>query len=328
MAILVTGGAGYIGSHMVALLNELNKEVVVLDNLSTGFKQSVGNNKLYVGDLRDDNIMSKLFMENKIESVIHFAADSQVGESIINPLKYYDNNVYGTSRLLRHMIQHHVKYIVFSSTAATYGNSGEKIINEQTPTNPESPYGESKLTIEKMILWVSKSYDINYTALRYFNACGAHKSGLIGESHRPETHLIPLVLQVALKKRESIKIFGSDYNTPDGTCIRDYIHVSDLCNAHIKALEKMKKDQVNGIYNLGNNSGYSVKEIIDVSKKVTKKDIKSEVIGRRKGDPDILVASNELAKSELNWEPKITDIEEIIKSVWKFMKNFPDGYGE
>jgi UDP-glucose 4-epimerase len=327
MAILITGGAGYIGSHMVALLNELGEDTVVIDNLSTGFKKAVKAGKLYVGDLRDDQIMNQLFVENDISGVIHFAADSIVAESVIDPLKYYDNNVYATSRLLHHMINHGVKYIVFSSTAATYGNSGLSTISESSVTVPESPYGETKLAIEKMMNWVSKSYGINYTSLRYFNACGAHKSGLIGEVHQPETHLIPLILQVALGKRKSISIYGDDYKTADGTCIRDYVHVTDLCKAHYLALQIMKKEHINGVYNLGSGKGYSVKEMIEIAKKVTKVDIEAEITNRREGDPDILIASNQLAKEKLKWEPEIIEIEQIIKSAWKFMKNYPEGYG-
>ncbi|MBN2852804.1 MAG: UDP-glucose 4-epimerase GalE, partial [Clostridia bacterium] len=220
MAILVTGGAGYIGSHMVALLKERGEDVVVIDNLSTGHREAVMTEKFYHGDLRDDLMMSQVFLDNNIEGVIHFAADSQVGESVKDPLKYYDNNVYGTSRLLHHMVNNNVDYIVFSSTAATYGNSGEELITEKTRTIPESPYGETKLTIEKMMDWVSNAYGIKYTALRYFNACGAHESGQIGENHQPETHLIPLVLQTALGKRSEILIYGNDYHTKDGTCVR------------------------------------------------------------------------------------------------------------
>lgn len=327
MAILVTGGAGYIGSHMVALLKEQGKDVVVIDNLSTGHRKAVLTDKFYHGDLRDDLMMSRIFIDNDIEGVIHFAADSQVGESVKDPLKYYDNNVYGTSRLLHHMVNSNVNYIVFSSTAAAYGNSGEALITEDTKTSPESPYGETKLSIEKMMDWVSKAHGINYTALRYFNACGAHMSGKIGENHQPETHLIPLVLQTALGKRNEILVFGDDYNTPDGTCVRDYIHVSDLANAHVLALDKMRNDRKNGTYNLGNGKGFSVREIIEVAKKVTGREISTRVVGRRPGDPDVLVASNELAKKELNWKIEIDDIGKIIESAWKFMVAFPDGYG-
>ena len=327
MSILVTGGAGYIGSHMVALLQQLNEDVVVIDNLSTGHIESLSINKIYIGDLRDDVIMNKLFSENNIEGVIHFAADSKVAESVENPLKYYNNNVYGTIKLLEYMVKNKVKHIVFSSTAATYGNIAEKLITEKTSTNPESPYGETKLTMEKMMKWVSNAHGINFTALRYFNACGAHESGNIGEAHNIETHLIPLVLKTALGQRKEIYIFGDDYDTFDGTCIRDYIHVTDLVNAHILALNKMRKENLNGIYNLGTGTGFSVKQIIDIARKVTNVDIKAVVSKRRDGDPDILVASNELAKKHLNWQPKINSIDKIIESAWNFMKNFPNGYG-
>ncbi|MCK5811710.1 MAG: UDP-glucose 4-epimerase GalE [Clostridiales bacterium] len=327
MTILVTGGAGYIGSHMVKLLQEQNEEVIVIDNLSTGSAKSISEAKLYIGDIRDKEIMTNIFTENKIDAVIHFAADSRVAESVANPLKYYNNNLHGTATLLEFMVKYGVKYIVFSSTAAVYGNSETNIITEETKTNPESPYGETKLAIEQMMEWVSSAHGIYYTALRYFNACGAHESGLIGESRNHETHLIPLVLQVALGKRKKINIYGDDYATKDGTCIRDYIHVTDLANAHIKAVKWMKKYKKSGIFNLGNGKGFSVQEIVDYARKVTKKPILAEVDSRRAGDPDKLVASNQLAKEELKWVPKITKIDDIIKSAWKFMNNFPDGYG-
>lgn len=327
MTILVTGGAGYIGSHMVKLLQEQNEDVIVIDNLSTGSSKSISEVKLYIGDIRDHKIMTKVFTENKIDAVIHFAADSRVAESVANPLKYYNNNLHGTATLLEFMVKYEVKYIVFSSTAAVYGNALDEIITESTKTNPESPYGETKLVIEQMMEWVSKAHGICYTALRYFNACGAHESGLIGESRTHETHLIPLVLQVAQGKRKQINIYGNDYDTKDGTCIRDYIHVTDLVIAHSKAIKWMKKTQKSGIFNLGNGKGFSVQEIIDHARKVTKKPILAEIDNRRAGDPDKLVASNQLAKQKLNWEPKITSIESIIQSAWKFMGNFPDGYG-
>ncbi|AZV57120.1 UDP-glucose 4-epimerase GalE [Clostridium sp. AWRP] len=326
MAILVCGGAGYIGSHMIAELLENKKEVIVLDNFEKGHRSAVLGGKVYKGDLRDDNILDRVFGENEIEAVIDFAAYSLVGESVDEPLKYFDNNVGGTLNLLKAMRKHNVKYIVFSSTAATYGEPESIPILENAVTYPTNPYGESKLTVEKVLKWSDRAYGIKYAALRYFNAAGAHINGYIGEDHRPETHLIPIILQVALKKRDKIFIFGDDYNTEDGTCIRDYVHVTDLANAHLLALNKIMKENESKIYNLGNGKGFSVKEVIEVSRKVTGEKIEAEIAPRRQGDPAVLVASSKKAQEELGWKPKYNSLENIIGTAWNWHKNHATGY--
>ena len=296
MSVLVCGGAGYIGSHTVSELLDRGEDVVVADNLQKGHKKAVLGGKLMIGDLRDSDFLDKVFSENTIDSVIQFAADSLVGESVEDPLKYYNNNVVSTLSLLSKMKQYGVDKIVFSSTAATYGEPQNIPIMETDPTIPTNPYGQTKLAVEKALKWCYEAYDIKYTALRYFNAAGAHISGKIGEDHNPETHLIPIILQAALGQRDSITIFGDDYNTEDGTCVRDYIHVTDLADAHILALDKMRADGKSNIYNLGNGNGFSVKEVVDITRKVTGVDIKAELGERRPGDPAILVASSEKAK--------------------------------
>lgn len=326
MAILVCGGAGYIGSHMVAYLLEKGKDVVVLDNLQKGHKEAVLCGKFYKGDLRDRAVLDKVFTENNIEAVIDFAADSLVGESVSEPIKYFENNVGGTLSLLGAMKDYGVKNIVFSSTAATYGEPENIPILENDKTFPTNPYGESKLAVEKILKWCDNAYGIKYTALRYFNAAGAHVSGKIGEHHNPETHLIPIILQVALGQRDKIMIFGDDYKTEDGTCIRDYIHVYDLASAHLLALERLMSGGESAVYNLGNGKGFSVKEVVEVARKVTGKEIKAEVAPRRAGDPAVLVASSEKAKKELNWRPEFDSLKTIIETAWNWHKNHPNGY--
>ena len=327
MSILVCGGAGYIGSHTVKALLETGKSVVVYDNLHKGHREAVPKEvPFYLGDLRSKTELRELFETEEIEAVIDFAADSLVGESMENPLKYYNNNVGGTICLLETMKYFGVKYIVFSSTAATYGEPEKIPILETEPTTPKNPYGETKLTVEKMLGWADKAYDIKYTTLRYFNAAGAHPSGEIGEDHNPETHLIPLILQVPLGKRESISIFGTDYPTKDGTCIRDYIHVSDLASAHILSLEKLMNGGKSEVFNLGNGVGFSVKEVIETAEKVTGEDIKTIETNRRPGDPAVLIASSEKIIQRLNWKPQYNDLEQIIATAWKWHKNHPDGY--
>jgi UDP-glucose 4-epimerase len=324
--ILVCGGAGYIGSHMVYRLIEDNYEVCVIDNLSTGNEKAIHKKaKFYFGDIRDSELMDKIFTENDIEAVIHFAASSQVGESVINPLKYYENNINATLKLVKSMIKNNVLNIVFSSTAAIFGEADEMLINEDTIKNPTNPYGETKLAIEKLLKWASVANNLNYVALRYFNVAGAHSSSEIGEMHDPETHLIPLVLQVALKERDKIFIYGDDYNTKDGTCVRDYIHVEDLVDAHILSMKYLKENKTSECFNLGNGEGFSVKDIIEASRAVTKKEIVAEIAERRKGDPDRLVASSEKIKSKLGWNPKYTNIYDIIETAWEFHKK--SGFG-
>ncbi|MFD3155954.1 UDP-glucose 4-epimerase GalE [Haloimpatiens sp. FM7330] len=326
MSILVCGGAGYIGSHMVAHLIEKGQEVVILDSFEKGHKDAILGGKVYKGDLKDRKILDKVFTENKIEAVIDFAAYSLVGESMENPLKYFENNIGSTINLLEAMKDYNVKYIVFSSTAATYGEPENIPILESDKTFPTNPYGESKLSVEKILKWCNKAYGIKYTVLRYFNAAGAHISGKIGEDHRPESHLIPIILQVALRQREKIMIFGEDYDTEDGTCVRDYIHVSDLASAHFLALEKMKNGGDSAIYNLGNGKGFSVKEVVEVTRKVTGKEIKAEIAERREGDPAILIASSDKAKKELGWHPQYNSLETIIETAWNWHKKHLNGY--
>lgn len=326
MAVLVCGGAGYIGSHCVYELIEKGEKVVVVDNLLTGFKSSVHKDAIfYEGDIRDLDFLNRVFKEQEIDSVIHFAANSLVGESMTVPLKYFGNNVYGTEILLKAMVENNINKIVFSSTAAVYGEPESVPIKETDPTNPTNPYGETKLAMEKMMKWVDLAHGIKYVSLRYFNVAGAHPSGLIGEMHNPETHLIPLVLQVPLKVRDKIMIFGDDYKTEDGTCVRDYIHIMDLINAHLLALEYLRAGNDSDIFNLGNGMGFSVKEIIDASEEVTGQDIKKEMGERRAGDPATLVASSDKIKQVLGWEPKHVDVKDIIQSAWNFHKNHNQG---
>ena len=327
MAILVLGGAGYIGSHTVYALIEAGRDVVVADNLLTGFQAAVHPKaRFYQADIRDRKAMDELFEREQIEGVIHFAASSQVGESMSDPLKYYDNNLCGTACLLQSMVAHGVDKIVFSSTAATYGEPEQVPILEGDKTVPTNCYGETKLAMEKMMHWTSQAHGLRYVALRYFNACGAHPSGVIGEAHNPETHLIPLILQVANNKRQKISIFGDDYNTHDGTCIRDYIHVSDLAQAHILALDYLLGGGQNDVFNLGNGVGFTVKEVIDVARTVTGHSIPAEVSPRRAGDPAQLVASSEKAKTILGWNPQYADLHTIVSSAWTWHKNHPNGY--
>jgi len=327
MAILVLGGAGYIGSHTVYELIERGEDVIIVDNLETGHIEAVHEKaKFYKGDIRDRAFIDSVFEKEEVEAVIHFAANSLVGESMINPLKYYDNNLCGTKVLLESMVAHHIDKIVFSSTAATYGEPKSIPILETDATDPTNTYGETKLSMEKMFKWTSKAHDLRYVSLRYFNACGAHKSGVIGEAHSPETHLIPLILQVPNGQREAISIFGEDYETKDGTCVRDYIHVTDLAQAHILAVDYLRKGNESNIFNLGNGVGFTVKEVIDVAREVTGHPIPAKAEPRRAGDPAKLIASSEKAKEVLGWNPEYTSLEEIISSAWRWHQNHPNGF--
>ncbi len=328
MSVLVCGGAGYIGSHTVAELLDRGEDPIIVDNLQKGHRGAVLCDKFMEGDIRDGEFMDKVFRENEIEAVIQFAADSLVGESVGDPLKYYNNNVVSTLCLLTKMKEYGVDKIVFSSTAATYGEPKNIPILETDPTCPTNPYGETKLAVEKALKWCSEAYGIKYTALRYFNAAGAHISGKIGEDHTPETHLIPIILQTALGQRECITIFGDDYDTKDGTCVRDYIHVTDLADAHVLALEKMRKDGKSNIYNLGNGAGFSVSEVVDIARQVTGVNIKAEYGERRPGDPAVLIATSEKAQRELGWKPKYNDLPTIINTAWEWHKNHPQGFGD
>ncbi|RED56750.1 UDP-glucose 4-epimerase GalE [Cohnella lupini] len=328
MAVLVTGGAGYIGSHAVAALLEQGEQVVIVDNLYQGHRNAILGGKLYEGDLRDADFLAKVFQENDIDGVIHFAANSLVGESMKDPGKYYHNNVYGTLCLLEQMQKAGVSRIVFSSTAATYGEPERVPIDEFDRTLPTNTYGETKLAMEKMIRWFDVAHGIKFVSLRYFNAAGAHESGKIGEDHSPETHLVPLVLQVALGQREHISVFGDDYDTEDGTCIRDYVHVSDLADAHILALGRLRKGEDSAIYNLGSGNGYSVKQVIDVSRKVTGHSIPAAIEPRRAGDPAVLIASSDRARKELGWTPRRDKLEDIVTSAWNWHRENPTGYAK
>ena len=319
MAILVLGGAGYIGSHTVYELIGSGADVVVADNLVTGHREAVHPQaRFYQGDIRSRDFLDRLFQQEAIDAVIHFAANSLVGESMMNPLKYYDNNLCGTKVLLEAMVAHNVRKIVFSSTAATYGEPVNIPILETDPTHPTNTYGETKLAMERMFHWAGKAHGLRYVSLRYFNACGAHKSGKIGEMHQPETHLIPIILQVPLGKRESVSIYGEDYDTRDGTCVRDYIHVTDLAQAHILAVEYLNRGGESDIFILGNGVGFTVKEVIECARKVTGHPIPAISAPRRAGDPAQLVASSEKAKNILGWNPQYDDLETIIASAWNF----------
>lgn len=327
MKILVLGGAGYIGSHTALELARGGYEVLVADNLSTGHSAAVPKGvRFFEGDLHDFDFLDRLFANEKPDAVIHFAAFSLVGESVANPLKYYDNNLCATKILLDAMVKNGINKIVFSSTAATYGEPRNIPILESDPTCPTNPYGETKLAMEKMFKWTANAHDLRYVSLRYFNACGADASGEIGEAHNPESHLIPLILQVPNGKRESISIFGTDYDTPDGTCVRDYIHVTDLAQAHILAVKYLANGGESDIFNLGNGVGYSVREVIEAARRVTGHAIPAAEAPRREGDPARLVASSEKAMRVLGWKPSHTSLEDIIASAWKWHKSHPDGF--
>ncbi|MEW9500845.1 UDP-glucose 4-epimerase GalE [Jeotgalibacillus marinus] len=327
MSIIVTGGAGYIGSHAVLALKRQNKDVIIIDSLQTGHQQAVDDDTtFYQGDLRDSAFLDTVFSSHDVEAVIHFAADSLVGESVKDPLKYYDNNVGGAISLLQAMNRHEVKKIVFSSTAAIYGEPQSQYIDENDQAVPTNPYGETKLAIEKILKWAENAYGIRWIALRYFNVAGADIEGKKGEDHRPETHLIPIVLQVALNQRDEITVFGSDYKTPDGTCIRDYIHVTDLVDAHLLSLEKLSDEAKSDVYNLGNGKGFSVMEVIETARKVTGQKIPARMAPRREGDPAYLVASSAKATRQLKWSPNYTSLETIIESAWNWYVNHPNGY--
>jgi UDP-glucose 4-epimerase len=310
----------------VAALLEQGEEPVIVDSLVTGHKASVLGGKLYVGDLRDEPFLERVFRENEIDTVIHFAASSLVGESMTAPGKYYHNNVYGTLCLLEMMRKYGVTRIVFSSTAATYGEPERVPIRESDRTQPASVYGDTKLAMERMIRWYEAAHGIRSVALRYFNAAGAHPSGAIGEDHRPETHLIPLILQVPLGRRPHITVFGDDYPTEDGTCVRDYIHVADLADAHLLAMQRLREGGASAVYNLGNGAGFSVRQVVEVARRVTGHAIPAVVEARRPGDPAVLVASSDLARRELGWNPRYADLETIIADAWNWHRNHPEGY--
>ena len=326
--ILIVGGAGYIGSHNVRLFLDRNYQVVIVDNLNTGHMEAVDSRaKFYKCDIRNKEELKKIFLIEKPDGVVHFAALSLVGVSMKQPLEYFSNNVYGMQILLEVMHETGVNKIVFSSSAATYGDHKEMPLTEESATNPTNPYGETKLMMEKMMKWCDIAYGIKYVSLRYFNAAGAYDDGSLGEDHNPETHLIPLILQVPLGKRNHISVFGNDYETRDGTCIRDYIHIMDLADAHVRAIEYLLKGNDSQIFNLGTGEGQSVNEMIVAAEKVVGKDIKKEYAPRREGDPAMLIASNKKAKEILGWEPKYT-LDQIMETAWKFHSTHKNGYNK
>jgi UDP-glucose 4-epimerase len=320
MNVLVTGGAGYIGSHVVKELLETGYNVVVIDNLQKGHAESVLGGQLIRGDLSDEALLHEIFEEQKIDAVIHLAADSLVGESMKVPKKYYKNNLCNGLNLLNVMVAHGTRYMVFSSTAAVYGDPLRIPIDEEHPRCPTNVYGETKATFENALAWYDVAYGIKSISLRYFNAAGADLSGRIGEKHSPETHLIPIILDVALGRRKHIEIFGTDYDTADGTCVRDYIHVTDLARAHILSLDALTQGAEGGAYNLGNQVGFSVKEVIKATEEVVGKSIPTIEGSRRAGDPAVLVASSEKIKRELGWNPEFHNLKTIIETAWQWHK--------
>ena len=329
MNVLVIGGAGYIGSHCVRQLIETGHNPIVLDNLVYGHTGALlPEVKFYNGNLEDKKLVGEILDNEKIDIVMHFAAYINVGESVTNPLKYYQNNVSGVVNLLETMIEHNVKKFVFSSTCATFGIPEKLPLVEDMPQSPINPYGQTKLDVENMLKNCAKAYGLNSVAFRYFNASGAAEDGSIGEDHTPESHLIPLAIYAAMGKRPALKIFGNDYNTPDGTCLRDYVHVDDLSRAHIAAFDKLEGDGKFLHYNLGTGTPNSVLEIIKGVEKVSGLKVPHEFAPRRAGDPDALYANSEKAKTELNWKIKYTNVEDIIATAWKWHSTHPDGFGD
>lgn len=327
--VLVSGGAGYIGSHTVKVLRERGVDVVVVDNLVTGHKEAVpADVPFYLGDISDGDILNEIMAAHPFSAVVHFAAQSLVGESMVKPDQYFEENTAKTNRFVAHLLRLGVKNLVFSSTAATYGNPEVVPIPEESRTQPVNPYGLSKLMIEECLRWFETAYGLRWIALRYFNAAGAALDGSIGEDHATETHLIPLILKTALGQRESISVFGTDYATPDGTCIRDYIHVLDLAEAHVRALVSLEDGAESGIYNVGTGAGYSVMEVIQVAKEVTGQNIPMVKAGRRAGDPDVLVAKTNKIQERLGWEALYSDLETIVRSAWTWHKKHPKGFAE
>ncbi|MFB0507306.1 MAG: UDP-glucose 4-epimerase GalE [Thermodesulfobacteriota bacterium] len=324
--VLVTGGAGYIGSHIVKRLLERRMETVALDNLQTGHRKAVVGGTFIQGDIGDKGILQEVFAGHEIDSVIHMAADCLVGESMKDPLKYFNNNVSKGLKLLGEMLEHKVNKIVFSSSAAVYGNPPRVPIDEDDPVYPINPYGETKLIFEKILESCRVAHSLQYISLRYFNAAGADPDGLIGEDHDPETHLIPTVLRALLKKERKVPIFGTDYDTPDGTCIRDYIHIVDLTEAHILALEALHAGERGDIFNLGNGRGFSVQQIIQAATHVTGRTIPVKESQRRPGDPPVLIASSEKIRRRLGWIPQYGELEEIIETAWRWHRTHPHGF--
>lgn len=329
MTIAVLGGAGYIGSHTVAQLVKAGEDVVVLDNLITGHERAIDKKaRFYQGDIRDYHFLSQVFSNEKIDAIIHFAAFSIVPESMQDPLKYFDNNTGGMITLLEAMKQFGIDKIVFSSTAATYGEPKQIPIKESDPQVPTNPYGESKLAMEKIIKWADVAYGIHFVALRYFNVAGAMPDGSIGEDHHPETHLIPIILQAAAGTRDNLQIFGDDYPTKDGTNVRDYVHVVDLADAHILALNYLRAGNASDAFNIGSATGFSNLEILNAARKVTGQEIPAKIGPRRPGDPSTLIAASDKARSVLGWKPQFDDVEKIIGDAWNWHENHPEGFGD
>ncbi|MHC4624232.1 MAG: UDP-glucose 4-epimerase GalE [Planctomycetota bacterium] len=325
MRVLVCGGAGYIGSNMTAMLAAEDYAPVVFDNLSTGHRAAISDAEFIRGDLGDYELLLETLQKYKIEAVMHFAASIEVGESVHSPLKYYRNNLSNTHTLLSAMEASGVERFVLSSTAAVYGRPREIPITEDSPKEPINPYGETKLAAERMCHYQSQTGKLRYASLRYFNACGAGNDAALGEDHRPESHLIPLTIQAAIGKRSEIQIYGTDYPTPDGTCVRDYVHVDDLCRAHLLALNKLESSS-ELVYNLGSNKGNSVKNVIETVRKVSGKDIKVVSADRRPGDAPILTSDAAKARDELGWKPEFARLEDIVATAWKWHSEHPDGY--
>ena len=320
MKVLIVGGAGYIGSHMVKLLLDAQHEVVTLDNLENGHLDAILGGTFVHGDIADSILLEDLFNQHRFDGVMHFASHIQVSESMRLPGKYYRNNLVNTLNLLEAMVTHEVKRFIFSSTAAIFGEPGYVPIDEVHPRKPINPYGRSKWMVEQVLADYDRAYGLKSVCLRYFNAAGAHPSGLLGERHEPETHLIPLVLRAASGRQEAIKVFGTDYKTPDGTCIRDYIHVVDLCDVHLLALQQLVDGAASDGFNLGNGNGFSVREVIDAAQRVTGRSIRVIEAGRREGDPARLVAESSRARAQLGWRPLFADIETIIAHAWLWEK--------
>jgi len=324
--ILVVGGAGYIGSYMCKYLAKNGYAPIVLDNLVYGHRQAVKWGPFVKGSMSDLKLLDQIFTEHSISAVMHFAAFCYVGESVEDPKKYYRNNVAATITLLEAMLKNNINNFIFSSSCATYGEPIEIPMTEEHPQSPINPYGRSKYMVEQILDDFTAAYGLEHVSLRYFNAAGADPDGELGEDHNPETHLIPLVLKTGLGQKETIHIFGDDYPTPDGTCVRDYIHIDDLAQAHLLALERLLNGLPGGKYNLGNGNGHSVNQVVETARNVTGKSIPAKIVARRPGDPAVLIGSSQKAMHELGWKPRFADLETIIETAWQWHKNHPDGY--
>lgn len=323
-SILVVGGAGYIGSHMVRALLQAHYDVITLDDLSRGHRDLLPGGTFIEGDLADRRLLDRIFSQHDVAAVMHFAASSLVGQSVQHPLDYYRNNIAKTVELIAAMVQHNIEHFIFSSTAAVYGEPEQIPISESHPCRPGNPYGATKYAVERMLQDCAQAHGLRFVALRYFNAAGANESASLGERHQPETHLIPLVLQVATGQRQSINVYGSDYPTPDGTCLRDYVHVDDLAQAHLLALQALLEGATSAIYNLGNSRGYSVREVIELARRVTGHSIPVKLAPRRSGDPAVLIAASDKVRNELGWHPRFEELEAILLTAWAWHQKEAD----